>query len=71
MGGGEGERERTVLVLNETVEQDTGHSKGTTGEVRVVVQALSNLDTRWWVDVASEQREQVVLLQPEKSAFRS
>lgn len=49
-----------VLVLNETVEQDTGHSKGTTGEVRVVVQALSNLDTRWWVDVASEQREQVV-----------
>lgn len=50
----------TVIVLDETVEQDSGHGDTTTGEVRVVVHALSDLDTSGRVAVASKQRVDVV-----------
>lgn len=50
----------TVIVLDETVEQDSGHGNTTTGEVGVVVHAFSNLDTSGGVAVTGKQRVDVV-----------
>ena len=55
-------RRGTILVLDEAVEDDTGHGDGTAGEVRVVVHALTDLDASGWVDVAGQESVDVVLL---------
>ena len=52
---------RTIIVLDEAVEQHTGHTDGTTREEGVVVHPLTDLDTGRGVDVPREQRENVVL----------
>lgn len=52
---------RTVIVLDKAVKQHTGHTDGTTREEGVVVHPLTDLDTGRGVDVAREQRENVVL----------
>ena len=56
-----GRRRGAVLVLDEAVEDDTGHGDGATGEVRVVVHALTDLDTSGRVDVAGQERVDVIL----------
>lgn len=52
---------RTIRIFDETIEENTSHGNGTTREVRVVVQALTDGDTSRRIDVTSEQRVNVVL----------
>jgi hypothetical protein len=51
----------TVIVLNKAIEQDTSHGDGTTGEVRVVVHAIADLNTGGRIHVTGQKREDVVL----------
>jgi hypothetical protein len=51
----------TIIVLDQTVEQDTGHGDSSTREVGVVVHALSDFNTSRRVDVTGEEGEDVVL----------
>ena len=51
----------TVIVLDEAVEEDTGHRDGVAREVGVVVHALTDLEASRGIPVPSEKREDVVL----------
>jgi hypothetical protein len=55
----------SILVFYNTVEKNTGHRDSSTGEVRVVVHALTNFDTSRRVNVTRQKREDVVLLREE------
>lgn len=48
-----GKLRHTIVVLNKTVVQNSGHCDGTTGEEGVVVQALGDVDSGRGVDVTS------------------
>ena len=50
-----------VLVLDNSIVQNTGHTNGTAGEVRVEVQTLTDLNTSWGILVTGQQGEDVVL----------
>lgn len=52
---------RSVVVLDETVEENSGHTDGLSGEVGVVVHALGNVNTGGGVNVSGKKRENVVL----------
>lgn len=52
---------RSVVVLDETVEKDSGHTDGLSGEVGVVVHTLGNMDSGGGVNVSGKKRENVVL----------
>ena len=51
----------TIVVLDDAVEEDTSHGDGPAGEVRVVVHALTDLNTSGWVDVTGQEGVDVVL----------
>jgi hypothetical protein len=51
----------SVLVLDDLVVDGTGHGDGAAREVRVVVQALTDVDARGRVVVASQEGENVIL----------
>lgn len=51
----------TILVLNETVEEDTSHGDGIAREEGVVVHAITDFETSRRVAVASKKGENVVL----------
>ena len=51
----------TILVLNETVEENTSHGNGVTREVRVVVHTVTDFETSRRVGVTGKEREDVVL----------
>ena len=59
LGGGGG---GAVLVLDQAIVQDTGHTNGSTGEVRVEVKTLTDLNTSWGILVTGQEGEDVVLL---------
>jgi hypothetical protein len=63
--------ELTIIVLDETVVQYSGHGDTASGEVRVVVHALGDLDTWWRVDVAGKKGVDVVLKASAKTARSS
>ena len=51
----------TVVILDEAVEEDTSHRYGVTGEVRVVVHSLTDLEASRRIGVTSQECEDVVL----------
>jgi len=57
LGGGGG---GTILVLDQTIVKDTGHTNGSTGEVGVEVQSLTDLNTSWGILVTGQEREDIV-----------
>lgn len=59
---GRGRESLTIFILDQAIEQDTGHGDGTTWEVGVVVHALTNFNSRGRIDVAGQEREDVVLV---------
>jgi hypothetical protein len=54
-------RKLTIVVFHDTIKEYTGHRNGATREIRVVVQTLPNFHSGWWVDVTSQQGENIVL----------
>lgn len=60
----------TILVLNQAIEQDTGHRDSSTREVRIVVHALSDFNASRGVNVAGEERENVVLDKGSSHVFK-
>lgn len=50
-----------ILIFNQAIVQDTGHTNGTTREVRVEVESLTDFNTRWGILVASQERIDIVL----------
>jgi hypothetical protein len=50
----------TVIVLDNAIKQDTSHGDGATREVRVVVHALTDLNTSGRINVTGQEREDVV-----------
>ena len=57
-------RSFTVIVLNETVEENTSHGNSVTREVRVIVHTITNLEARRGVAVTGKEREYIVLCDP-------
>lgn len=51
----------TIVVLYQTIVQYSSHGNTTSGEVRVVVHALSDLDSWWGVNVTGKQGVDVIL----------
>jgi hypothetical protein len=41
----------TIVILYETIKQNTRHGYGTTREKRIIVHAISNFDTGWGVHI--------------------
>ena len=54
----------TIIVFDQTIEKNASHGNGTTREIRVVVHSLTNFNTSRRIDVASEKREDVILIVP-------
>lgn len=50
-----------IRILDDAVEENPCHTDGTTREVWVVVQTLTDFNTCRGVDVTSEQREDIIL----------
>jgi len=46
---------RTILILDDFIEQRLSHASLFTGEVRVVVHALRQRHSSWWITVPSQQ----------------
>lgn len=46
---------RTIVVLYDTVVEDTSHGNGTTREVRIVVEALTDFNASRCVNVTGQQ----------------
>jgi hypothetical protein len=52
----------TIIVLNQTIIQYSGHGDTASWEVRVVVHSLGDLNTWWWVYVTGKEGVDVVLI---------
>ena len=50
-----------IVVLNKTIEQDTGHGDSVAREIWVVVHSLTNLEASWGFSVAGQEGEDVIL----------
>ena len=50
-----------IVVLNKTIEQDTGHGDSVAREIWVVVHSLTDLETGRRIPVPGQEREDVVL----------
>ena len=50
----------TVIILDQTVKENTGHGDGTTGEEGVVVHALTDFNASRGVDVTSEKGKDII-----------
>jgi hypothetical protein len=53
--------EPTIIVFNKAIKENPSHSNSTTREIGVVVQSLAHLHASRWIDITSEQRENIVL----------
>lgn len=52
----------TVLIFDNAIKENTSHGDSSSGEVGIVVQALTNLDSGRRVNVSSQEREYIVLI---------
>lgn len=54
----------TIIIFDQTVEKNASHGDCTTREVRVIIHSFTNFNTSRSIDIASEKREDVVLIVP-------
>jgi len=64
-------KELAIGILDDAIEENPCHTDGTTREVWVIVQTLTDFNTCWWVDVTSEQREDIILEMNQKHNHQS
>lgn len=50
----------SIVVLDQSIVEDSSHTESSSGEVRVVVKTLSDLNTSRRINVTSQEREDVV-----------
>lgn len=51
----------TIIIFNQTIEQDSSHGNGTTRKIRVVVHTLADFDTSGWINVTCQKGEDIIL----------
>jgi hypothetical protein len=54
----------TIIIFDQTIEKNASHGDSTTREVRVIIHSFTNFNTSRSIDIASEKREDVILIVP-------
>ena len=54
----------TIIIFNQTIEKNASHGDCTTREVGIIIHSFTNFNSSRSIDVASEKREDVILIVP-------